>query len=195
MGLDYHKHKKGRILNRGSSPRDLQNRRTTSNDNSDSYLELLTQFATLKAELEEVKRASADTSLATSTFTDEEFNEALEKALLKEITSIEKQYESQLREKDVVIQSLESTIKTKDETITTLQQTLETMSNSKVVVTNTSVETPTVEEDRPTIQEEIIDPSEETELESHITIESVVEENTDIEAMSNKLSKLKDILG
>jgi len=198
MVLEYHKHKKGRILNRGSSPRDLQNRNVHTVDNStEMYSELLHQLAKVQAELDNVKREKVSPSPATSVYTEEDFNEALEKALLKEINNLEKEYKVQLKEKDTIIKSLKESIKIKEDTIEALQKalsniptniTVSTTSNSDVVSSkDTSIS------DRPAIQEEIIDPSEDPELESHITIESTVEDNSEI--MSNKLDKLKNILG
>ncbi len=191
MAFEYHIHKKGRIQGRGSSPRDLQSRRRLQSAEDTKVTEkLLQQVLDLKQELDKIKREGANAPPAISGYTEEEFNTELEKALLREIKVLElkykSKYESLLALKDSKIESLEELIKSKDETIATLTVAISNRNQSSENNNQTITES-----NRPSIEESVIDPSENVEMESHIDVNEIKEDNS----MASKLDQLKVVLG
>jgi len=175
MNFEYNKPKKGRILSKNKSPRDLQIRNPQDNSIVRSLTE---QISFLQEEIKNLRNIPiVETTLEEvkhAVYTEKEFNEALTEALLKEAAGIKKEYKQK-------IISLKETIKNKEEIIKILKQKIK----------NTNIVEDTTIENRPSIKDVVIDPTEETTMESHIDIKEEVEENN----VDEKLLRLKKILG
>lgn len=197
--LDYRKPKEGRVRSVGSSPRDRQMRVSSGVDNHEEVTYLLSQIDKLNKELDRLKTKSNNPN----SISDEELNSIIVREVEKESEKIKYGYELKLTKYLSEIESLRNeisllkqTLKDKDSIINTLSETIK--NSSKVVYTNESGSTIIKEElDRPDIEPVVIDPTDgNNDLESFIEVDEV--SDTSIKnkaAMSEKLSKLKDILG
>ncbi len=129
-------------------------------------------------------------------YSEEEFNEELTKALEKEIESISKSETINVTELDKLkleLVGLKKQIEIKDNIIAALK-TLEIKTTG--VTTQTSVDSVDVEDaQRPSIQDRVIDPSDDEGLESFIEIDAVKDTASSKDVVSDKLSKLKSLLG
>lgn len=192
----------------GSSPRDRQMKamieaQSQMSHNTDSGL-----IATLTEQVVQLRNELA--KRPTQGYTDEEFNseviKAVEASIAKEreansryILELETKLKQQGDTPETLakliilegeVSSLKATIKGKEETIDALK------SRPVNVLMGDSV-TPEYEgvnkSNRPQMEENFIDPSEQKDYKSNISVDDV--KDTQKEDMSNKVNKLKDLLG
>ena len=190
--FDYNK--EGRIIGRNKGPRDLQTKSTGASTVIDN---LLLQIRDLKEEVRLLKSyepVNSELLVSDGLYSDKEFNSKLKEELRKESAIIEKEYEYKLKDVkqhyESTISELKTEIKHLKDIINIKDETIKTLSAKPNIITTTST-IGTEENDRPAIEEVVIDPTEDKELESHIEIEAVKQK----EDMTNKLSKLKQVLG
>lgn len=87
------------------------------------------------------------------------------------------------------LESKDELLKVKDDTINTLKDRPVNVNVSGAVI----ADSPEIEENRPKMEHTFIDPTEKKELAPHLKFKDVVVEEK--EAMSNKVDKLKNLLG
>lgn len=180
MGLEYIK--KGRVLGKGKSPSTLQRRQPTSVDNVHTTLiqDLLEKVSSMTVELDRLQREGGNAPLATvvsntKSYSEEEFNDELTKAISKEL--------------DILNLKLE----VKDDKIHALQLSIDTLEKANALSDKSiKIADHDVVSKRPEIDNAVIDPTEDSSLESHIDIKEVAYQEND---MDNKVSKLKELLG
>ena len=197
--------KPGRASKTGSSPRDRQMRVAADNmrgDGSSALIASLTeQVIQLRNEL---------TKRPTQGYTDEEFNneviKAVEASIAKEreansryILELENKTKDggDTKESLARIAKLESTVESLNKVIEGKEETIEVLKSRPNILMADGV-LPEYEDvnksDRPQMEEHYIDPSAtDTDYKSNITVEDV--RDTQKEDMSNKVNKLKDLLG
>lgn len=187
--------KEGRIIGRNKSPRDLQRK---SVDNSTVIDNLLSQIRDLKDEvalLKSYEPIQSELLVSEGLYSNEEFNSKLTEELKKETAIIEKDYEYKVKslkqQYESTIAGLKTEVKHLKDIISIKDDTIKTLSAKPNIITTTPTTDIKEKSDRPVIEDVVIDPTEDKELESHIEIEAIKQK----EDMTNKLSKLKQVLG
>lgn len=212
--------KKSRAYNTGSSPRDIQNRirqRSQSEDVSNDIIANLTKHI-------ERLEASLDTNptqvvekVVVSGYTEEEFDAELVKVLeaemskynkmLKTETGLVKARDAQIVEQEVVIEDLNNKLTSLNSEVVVLKTQLDS-ANTRIADKDSFIddlksrpvqsvtEGVVIDPERPIMDTVVVDPSDEGalgKLEDNITVEDV--SITERESITNKVDKLKELLG
>ena len=178
--------KKSRILSTSRSPRDLQNRlnnQQTSNQSNQIIVDLMLEVSSLKDELNNLKQGKQVASDEVM-YTAEEFNQELTKALKKELSN-----NAEVIRLAQELSVLNLKLEVKDLKIESLIK--DNKPSNNVTPPRPKDEVVKIGK-RPVIEDVVIDPTEDTNLESHINIKEVKEDKTN---MLDKVEKLKALLG
>ena len=212
--------KKSRAYNTGSSPRDIQNRirqRSQSEDVSNDIIANLTKhIERLEASLD-ANPTQVVEKVVVSGYTEEEFDAELVKVLeaemskynkmIKTETGLVKARDAQIVEQEVVIEDLNNKLTSLNSEVVVLKTQLDS-ANTRIADKDSFIddlksrpvqsvtEGVVIDPERPIMDTVVVDPSEEgalSKLEDNITVEDV--SITERESITNKVDKLKELLG
>ena len=212
--------KKSRAYNTGSSPRDIQNRirqRSQSEDVSNDIIANLTKhIERLEASLDANPTQVVEKEVV-SGYTEEEFDAELVKVLEVEMRKVNEKTEAdsvllkarweQVIEQEGVIKDLNNKLTSLNSEVVVLKTQLDS-ANTRIADKDSFIddlksrpvqsvtEGVVIDPERPIMDTVVVDPSEEgalSKLEDNITVEDV--SITERESITNKVDKLKELLG